>query len=86
MDARAITVLPVLFKGRKKDGDFKYMAGRPEHANSLALRSEAIAAQLLHGPGTDCHQITCAHWRMIVPTSEWSCNPNDQLLCIHVCS
>lgn len=47
MDSRAITVLPVLFSGRKKDGDFKYMAGRPEHANSLFILAENYRDMLL---------------------------------------
>jgi hypothetical protein len=47
MDARTITVLPVLFKGRKKDGDFKYMVGRPEHANSLFMVAENYRDMIL---------------------------------------
>ena len=47
MDARNITVLPVLFKGRKKDGDFKYMTGRPEHANSVFILAENYRDMLL---------------------------------------
>lgn len=47
MEGRNITVLPVLFKGRKKDGDFKYMAGRPEHANSVFIVAENYRDMLL---------------------------------------
>ena len=55
MDARNITVLPVLFKGCKKDGDFKYMAERPEHANSVFIVTENYRDMLLsteNGGGT----------------------------------
>ena len=40
MATREVTVLGVLFKGRKKDGDFKFMASRPEHANSVFVIGE----------------------------------------------
>ena len=38
--AANVTVFGVFFKGRKKDGDFQYMARRPEHANSVFIICE----------------------------------------------
>jgi len=40
MAARDICVLPVLFKKRGADGDFKYMSTRPEHTNSVFILAE----------------------------------------------
>mgnify|MGYP006081153673 CR=1 FL=1 len=47
MEDRNITVLPVLFRGRKMDGDFKFMVGRPEHANSVFIVAENYRDMLL---------------------------------------
>jgi hypothetical protein len=35
-----VTVLGVLFKGRKQDGDFQFMVEQPEHANSVFVICE----------------------------------------------
>ena len=55
MAPRDISVIGVVFKGRKKDGDFKYMATRPEHANTVFIITENYRDMLFsseNGGGT----------------------------------